>query len=128
MATPIGETLLVTRPEEFRRWLRGNSARKHEIWLVQFKRATGKACLDYGKAVEQAICFGWIDSSIRSIDSERYVIRFTPRRPGSHWTEANKRLAKRLKADGRMTAAGERALAPNPRALKRSSRGRPSKA
>ncbi len=106
----IGETLSPSRVSEFRSWLRKHHEAKSEIWLVQFKKSTGKTTIDYSAAVEEAICFGWIDSSIRTIDSERYAIRFTPRRPGSNWTETNKALARRLAAEDRMTEAGRRAL------------------
>ena len=102
--------LAVNTAAEFRRWLRKNHAAKTEIWLVQYKKDTGRASIDYAEAVEEAICFGWIDSSIRRIDAERYATRFTPRRPKSNWTPANRVLARRLEAEGRMTAAGRKAL------------------
>lgn len=110
MAAQIGETLAVTTAADFRKWLRKNHAAKTEIWLVQYKKAIAKPSPPYALALEEAICFGWIDSAIRSIDAERYAIRFTPRRPRSNWTESNRALARRLEAEGRMTAAGRRAL------------------
>lgn len=106
----IGETLTPRTPAAFRNWLRRNHQKKAEIWLVQFKKSTGKPSIDYSAAVEEAICFGWIDSSIKSIDAERYATRFTPRRPGSNWTDGNKALARRLAAEGRLTEAGRKAL------------------
>lgn len=106
----IGETITPSRPSDFRAWLRHNHRTKTEIWLVQFKKSTGKITIDYAAAVEEAICFGWIDSSIKTIDDERYATRFTPRRPGSSWTATNKALARRLAAEGRMTEAGRKAL------------------
>ncbi len=109
----IGETLYVVRPADFRAWLRKNHAAKREIWLVQYKKASAKPSIDYQKAIEEAICFGWIDSFVRRIDADRYAIRFTPRRPGSSWTEANKALARRLQAQRKMTVAGRRALPPD---------------
>ncbi len=106
----IGETLTVKRPSGFRDWLRRNHARKTEIWLVQFKKSTGLPSIDYAAAVEEAVCFGWIDSSIKSMDAQRYATRFTPRKPDSHWTEANRALARRMLREGRMTEAGRKTL------------------
>ncbi len=110
MAPQIGETLTVTKAADFRKWLRKNHATKKEIWLVQYKKGTAKASIPYTAAVEEAVCYGWIDSTIRSIDAESYATRFTPRRPKSNWTETNLALARRLEAEGRMTTAGRRTL------------------
>ena len=84
----------------------GQSPSKKEIWLVQYKKATKKPSISYVEAVEEAICFGWIDGFEKGMDSERYATRFTPRRPRSNWTETNKERARRLIAEGRMTEAG----------------------
>src|SRR5512135_289989 len=102
----IGETLYVTTPAEFRRWLAVHHKVKTEIWLVQYKKAAKKPSIKYLEAVEEAICFGWIDGFEKGIDAERYATRFTPRRPKSNWTETNKERARKLIAEGRMTAAG----------------------
>ena len=102
----IGETLYVTTPAEFRKWLKANHKAKTEIWLVQYKKATKKPSIHYLEAVEEAICFGWIDGFEKGMDAERYATRFTPRRPKSNWTETNKERARKLIAEGRMTAAG----------------------
>ena len=102
----IGETLYVTTAAEFRRWLEANHKAKKEIWLVQYKKATKKPSIKYLEAVEEAICFGWIDGLEKGIDAERYATRFTPRRPKSNWTETNKERARRLMAQGKMTEAG----------------------
>ncbi len=110
MAIPLGETLSALNPAAFRRWLLKNHATKSEIWLLQYKKASTKRAVSYAEAVEEAICFGWIDSSVRRLDEERYAIRFTPRRPKSNWTEANRALAKRLELEGRMTEAGRKHL------------------
>ena len=106
----IGETIYVTTGAEFRKWLAENHSTKKEIWLVQYKKATQKPSLNYIAAVEEAICFGWIDGFEKGIASERYATRFTPRRPKSHWTETNKERARRLIAKGKMTEAGQIAL------------------
>src|SRR5512138_3014211 len=106
----IGETLYVTTPAEFRKWLQENHQVKKEIWLVQYKKATKKPSVNYVEAVEEAICFGWIDGFEKSMDAERYATRFTPRRPKSNWTETNKERARKLIAEGRMTEAGRASL------------------
>lgn len=102
----ITETLHVTERAAWRQWLADNHATRREIWLVSFKPATGKPRLAYLDAVEEALCFGWIDGIAKSLDAERTAQRFTPRRPGSHWTELNKERARRLIARGLMTEAG----------------------
>jgi uncharacterized protein YdeI (YjbR/CyaY-like superfamily) len=106
----IGETLYATTRQEFRTWLEKNHHSKKEIWLVQYKKAAKKPSLNYVEAVEEAICFGWIDSIEKSIDIERYALRFSPRRPKSNWTETNKERARRLIAEGKMVEAGLAAL------------------
>ncbi len=92
---------------------------KKEIWLVQYKKAAKKPSINYVEAVEEAICFGWIDGLEKGIDTERYALRFTPRRPKSNWTETNKERARRLIAEGRMTEAGRATLPVDIRTLKR---------
>jgi len=109
----IGETLCATSREEFRKWLEVNHASKKEIWLVQYKKRTGKPSLPYLEAVEEAICFGWIDGFEKGMDAERYATRFSPRRLNSNWTEANKERARRMIVLGRMTEAGRLKLPPD---------------
>ncbi|MFN2118925.1 MAG: YdeI/OmpD-associated family protein [Anaerolineales bacterium] len=106
----IGETLDVTSPAAFRRWLRDNHDEEAEIWLVQYKARTGKASIDYLEAVEEAICYGWIDGFVKSMDADRYATRFTPRRPKSHWSDSNIQRARRMIARGKMTEAGRAKL------------------
>jgi hypothetical protein len=106
LAPQIGETLYVTTRADLRRWFQKNHHAMKEIWLIQYKKATGKPSIDYVQAVEEAICFGWIDGFERSMDAERYATRFTPRRPKSNWTETNKERARRMIAAGKMTKAG----------------------
>jgi uncharacterized protein YdeI (YjbR/CyaY-like superfamily) len=102
----IGKTLNVTSREEWRRWLVGHHRNREEIWLVFWKKDSGKPSLSYNEAVEEAICFGWIDSQIRSIDEQRFARRFTPRRKGSGWSRYNRARALRMLQQGRMTEAG----------------------
>ncbi len=109
----IGETIYVTTADEFRKWLEKNYQTKKEIWLIRYKKATKKPSLDYVEAVEEAICFGWIDGFEKGMDAERYATRFTPRRPKSNWTDTNKERARKMIAEGRMTPAGRATLPPD---------------
>src|SRR5215216_3979822 len=94
----ITKTLHVTDPKKWRAWLRKHYKTEKEIWLVYYKKATGKPRIEYNDAVEQALCFGWIDSIVKSLDKERSVQRFSPRKPKSKYSPANKeRLRKLLK-------------------------------
>jgi uncharacterized protein YdeI (YjbR/CyaY-like superfamily) len=102
----IGETLYVTTREDLRKWFEKNHDSKKESWLIQYKKATKKPSIDYVEAVEEAICFGWIDGLEKSMDAERYALRFSPRRTKSNWTETNKERAGRMIAEGKMTDAG----------------------
>ena len=106
----IGETIYVTTGDDFRKWLAKNHQIKKEIWLIQYKKATKKPSINYVEAVEEALCFGWIDGLEKSMDAERYALRFSPRRPKSNWTNTNKERARKMIAEGRMTAAGRAAL------------------
>jgi len=125
----IGETLYVTTREDYRKWLLKNHRSKKEIWLIQYKKATKKPSIPYVEAVEEAICFGWIDGLEKSMDAERYATRFTPRRPKSNWTETNRERARRMIAAGKMSEAGRAALppdfipSPNPSPSGRGARG-----
>ncbi len=111
----IGETLYVTTPAAFRKWLQKHHKSKKEIWLIQYKKATEKPSIKYVEAVEEAICFGWIDGFEKGMDAERYATRFTPRRPRSNWTETNKERARKLISSGKMTEAGRATLPPDVR-------------
>lgn len=106
----IGETLEIEGPEEFGEWLAANSAEKSEIWVLIYKKTSGKQTFAYEDLVEEGIGHGWIDSMIRGVDDERYAQRFTPRRKNSNWTETNRAIARRLIREGRMTEAGKATL------------------
>ena len=106
----IGETIYVTTRDDFRKWLEENHKTKKEIWLIQYKKATKKPSLNYVEAVEEGICFGWIDGLEKSMDAERYALRFSPRRPKSNWTETNKERARKMMAESKMTEAGAASL------------------
>ena len=100
-------TMRVESRSAWREWLEAHHATETEIWLVFYKKHTGVANVSYGEAVEEALCFGWIDSLVRRLDDDRYAQKFTPRRSGSVWSESNKERVERMIAQGRMTAAGQ---------------------
>ena len=106
----IGETIYVTNRDDFRKWLIENHQSRKEIWLVRYKKATKKPSIDYMEAVEEAICFGWIDSMEKCMDAERFATRFSPRKPKSNWTNKNKDRARKMIAEGRMSPAGKATL------------------
>jgi uncharacterized protein YdeI (YjbR/CyaY-like superfamily) len=96
--------------EDWRAWLEKNHERETEIWLIYYKKHTGKPRVAYHDAVEEALCFGWIDSTIQRMDDERYAQKFTPRRSDSNWSALNKRRVVNLIQEGRMMQAGLKTL------------------
>src|SRR5512133_1472848 len=83
-----------------RSWLKAHAASAKEVWLVFWKKHTGKASLSYNDAVEEALCFGWIDSTVRRLDDERYAQRFSPRKPRTPYSQANKERLRYLVGKG----------------------------
>jgi uncharacterized protein YdeI (YjbR/CyaY-like superfamily) len=100
------KTFSAASPREWRAWLQKNHASEKEVWLVYFKKHSGKSSITYHESLEDALCFGWIDSLIQRIDDDSYARKFTPRQPGSPWSELNKHLVARLVKSGRMAEAG----------------------
>ncbi|MFZ1685347.1 MAG: YdeI/OmpD-associated family protein [Candidatus Zixiibacteriota bacterium] len=96
---------------EWRQWLAKNHKTVTEVWIGFFKKHTGKSCVSYEEAVEEGLCFGWIDGIVQRYDDERYAQRFTPRRKGSKWSELNLKRVRQLTAAGLMTDAGLEAAA-----------------
>ncbi len=92
--------------EDWRAWLAENHATAPEMWLVFYKKHVGKPGLTYLEALEEALCFGWIDGILKRIDGEKHTIRFSPRRKNSIWSERNKKRVARLTKEGRMAEAG----------------------
>jgi uncharacterized protein YdeI (YjbR/CyaY-like superfamily) len=90
----------------FGEWLSAHHATGTELWVGFFKAGTGKPTLTWPESVDEALRFGWIDGVRRSVDAQRYAIRFTPRKPGSKWSLVNLRKVEALRAAGRMHAAG----------------------
>ncbi len=95
----------------FRQWLRAHHAKKKELWVGFHAKASGKPSMTWPDAVDEALCYGWIDGIRKSYGPGRYVNRFTPRKPSSNWSAINIAKVKKLRARGLMRAAGERAFA-----------------
>ncbi|HUS85688.1 MAG TPA: YdeI/OmpD-associated family protein [Bacteroidales bacterium] len=101
-------TLYVTTREDWRKWLEKNHTSRKEVWLIYYKKHTCKPRIPYTDAVEEAICFGWIDSIIMRIDENTYCQKFTPRNSGSRWSDHNIKRAREMIRLGKMNEAGAR--------------------
>ena len=98
--------LYLETSQEWRDWLASRYDKEQEVWLIFYKKGTGIQSIDYEAAVEEALCYGWIDSIIKKIDESQYARKFTPRNEDSKWSETNKKRVERLLKSGRMTQAG----------------------
>lgn len=94
---------------DFRKWLAQNHDQKEVQWIGYYKVATKKPSIRWEESVREALCFGWIDGLRKSIDDESYKIRFTPRRPDSHWSDKNIRMVEELIEKGKMESPGLKA-------------------
>lgn len=95
---------------DWRAWLKANHERAAGVWLVTWKKTAGRPRVDYDAAVEEALCFGWVDSKSRFVDDERTSLYFRPRKPKSSWSESNVARVEKLEAAGLMRAAGRRVV------------------
>lgn len=126
------ETVFAKDRGEWRRWLEKNFARCQEIWLVFYKKASGKQTVSYDHAVEEALCFGWVDGMKKGVDEECYAFRFTPRKAKSPWSKSNLERVERLIAERKMMPAGleaynsasRRDVPPMPNALPKALEGK----
>ncbi len=100
------KTLDVRSRQQWRSWLEAHHDSEPEIWLVFYKRHTAEESLSYDDAVEEALCFGWVDSIVRHLDADRFLRKFTPRKADSRWSTINRRRYARLKARGLLAAPG----------------------
>jgi len=100
------ETLYCKNRDDWRVWLEKNHFSTSEIWLIYYKKHTKKETVSYNEAVEEALCFGWIDSLVKSIDTQTYMQKYTPRRKNSIWSELNKTRVQKMISEGKMTQAG----------------------
>jgi len=107
----IGKILYVTNRHDWRAWLAENYNQEKEIWLVYYRKETGKPRIPYNDAVEEALCYGWIDSIQKKLDDERFAQRFSPRKNNSALSQANKERVIKLIAQKKMTRAGLDAIA-----------------
>ncbi len=104
--TEMTEELYLSDRKNWRAWLMENRDAKREVWLIYYKKHTGITSISYDDSVEEALCFGWVDSIIRKIDEEKFARKFSPRTDKSTWSEANKKRAKKMIREGKMTEAG----------------------
>ena len=106
MPAPEYKTIQPASRKAWRQWLEKNHADSPGIWMIYYKKGSGKSRVVYGEAVEEALCFGWIDSLARKFDDQRAMQKFTPRKPKSAWSQLNKTRIDKLIKEGLMTAAG----------------------
>jgi uncharacterized protein YdeI (YjbR/CyaY-like superfamily) len=106
----IKETFYTPGRKKWRAWLKKNQGKKKEVWLIYYRKASGKKRIPYNDAVEEALCFGWIDSTIKKVDDDSFAQRFTPRRNTSVLSQMNKERIRKLILEKRMTPAGLKAV------------------
>lgn len=107
----LGKTLYVSDRKSWRSWLAKNHDKEKEIWLVYYRKGSGKSRISYNDAVEEALRYGWIDSTVKSIDEEKFAQRFSARRKTSGLSQMNKERIRKLIAQKKMTKAGLAAVA-----------------
>jgi uncharacterized protein YdeI (YjbR/CyaY-like superfamily) len=106
----ISKTIYLKNREAWRAWLEKHHDREKEIWITFYKKHTGKPCVSYNDAVEEALCFGWIDSIVKRIDEEKYAQKFSVRKESSAWSDSNRKRVQKMIEEGRMTDAGRAKL------------------
>src|SRR5687768_10251375 len=106
MAGENAKPRFFAKPADFRKWLKSNHAKQKELWVGFYKVGTGRPSMTWPQAVDQALCFGWIDGIRKSIDAEAYMNRFTPRRKSSNWSQVNLKRVAELIDEGLMEPAG----------------------
>lgn len=102
----LGKTFEAPNRKAWRSWLSKHHKKDPEIWLIYNKAASGKSRISYNDAVEEALCYGWIDSIVKRLDARRFVQRFSPRKPNSKLSEMNEQRVRRLIVEKKMTKAG----------------------
>jgi uncharacterized protein YdeI (YjbR/CyaY-like superfamily) len=100
------KTLLVRTLDEWRDWLTGHHASESDVWLIFHKRHTGVESIEYKDALDEALCFGWVDSLVKRLDDRRFARKFTPRKADSRWSAVNRKRYAELKAEGRLKPPG----------------------
>lgn len=107
----IKKSLYAKDRRSWRSWLAKHHDREKEVWLIYYRKDSGKPRITYNAAVEEALCYGWIDSTVKAIDTERFAQRFSPRKPTSKLSQMNKERVRKLIARKKMTKAGLAAIA-----------------
>jgi len=102
----LNNAILFNTRSEWRYWLEKNHKQANEIWLIHYKKSSSKKNLNHFEAVEEAICFGWIDSKLKKIDEERFILRYSPRKAKSVWSKINKETAEKMICLDKMTDSG----------------------
>jgi len=107
----ITELFYPKNRQAWRKWLEKNHAKKKEIWLLYYKKNSGKSRIPYYDAVDEGLCFGWIDGTVKGIDDEKFCQRFSPRRKRSQWSTTNARRYRILLKQGCVVDAGKKVFA-----------------
>ena len=110
MADDHFERVEITSLQELRSWLRTNHTQSESIWLVTYKKRAGEKYVPRDDVIDEALCFGWIDSLPRKLDEDRTMLRLSPRKASSAWSKVNKDKVARLIATGRMQPAGQKMI------------------
>lgn len=110
-AMKIGRTIYISDRQSWRTWLKKNHDKLNEIWLIYYRKDSGKPRISYNDAVEEALCYGWIDSTIKSVDKERFAQRFSVRQKSSKLSQMNKERVRKLISQKKMTKVGLAAIA-----------------
>ena len=100
------KTFVARTPDRWRKWLVDHHDSESEVWLVFYKVHTGRRSIAYSDAVDEALCFGWVDSLVKRLDDSRYALKFTPRKADSRWSTINRRRYAALKTSGRLQPGG----------------------
>jgi uncharacterized protein YdeI (YjbR/CyaY-like superfamily) len=106
MSKPPSNSIHPKSRADWRKWLEENHMRNEGVWLISYKKTSGRQSFDYEESVEEALCFGWIDSKGNKLDDERTMLWFSPRKSGSKWAKPNKERVKKLMKAGLMAPAG----------------------
>lgn len=103
---PNVKTFVAQTADQWRKWLDRHHSSESEVWLIFYKQHTGVKSIAYLDALDEALCFGWVDSLVKRLDESRYARKFTPRKADSRWSEINRTRYAVLKADGRLKPGG----------------------
>ena len=106
-AIPPSDTFFAADRAAWREWLAAQHGSARVVWLLIHKKHAGEPSVTYDEAVEEALCWGWIDGLVNRWNARSYAVRFTPRKPGSVWSGSNVARVERMVAEGRMTPAGQ---------------------